>query len=105
MCLGDEQGPAYLHYIHDLFGDASLTYTNVLPRIRTSDFLNGVYEGMSRKWIDEVSNVFPYLYYTVGILNKDGAYGIKEVPHDIDLRGRTWSDRVELHREITKHAL
>lgn len=104
MCLGDEFGPRFLRYIPQLItGDPSIVYTNVLPSISTLEFLESVYQGKYSSFVDEVSSQNPLIYYNVGIVKRDGNGTSVCVEHNIDLKGRTWKDRIKLHREIARH--
>jgi SAM-dependent methyltransferase len=104
MCLGDERGPAFLKYIPELIiGRPSIEYTNVFPRIRTATFLREVYGNKHAPYVASTSRKFPWLYYTVGIIRRDGKGVIQVVRHHVPLRGRNWPDRILLHREIAAH--
>ena len=104
MCLGDEFGPRFLRYIPQLItGDPSIVYTNVLSPISTMGFLEGVYHDKFPCFIDKISSQNPLTYYAVGIIKQDGKRTIDCVKHDIDLKGRTWKDRIKLHYEIALH--
>jgi SAM-dependent methyltransferase len=104
MCLGDESGPDLLDYIPKLVVDnPSVIYTNVLPPIETKEFLEGVYRGDHRYFVDKVSSENPWVHYTVGIVKRDRKGEVIHVKHDIDLKGRSWEDRIKLHREIALH--
>lgn len=103
MCLGDERGPAFVDYIQQLIPQASIEYTNVFPRIRTEQFLRGVYGDRHPEYLAETANAYPWLYYTVGVIHRDSQGRIQEVGHTVDLAGRSWEDRILLHREIAAH--
>lgn len=104
MCLGNDEGPAFTHYIPELIdGNPSVLYTNVFPPMSTKEFLQGVYGDKHSDYVEKTSQEFPVVYYNVGIIRKDGRGEIKEVQHSIDLKGRTWDDRVKLHYEIAQH--
>ncbi|HEY1074931.1 MAG TPA: methyltransferase [Patescibacteria group bacterium] len=108
MCWGDDEGPDFLRYIPRIFPTASFTWCNVFPRISTREFLEGVYAGRTeptyRRYIEESTQLHPWLYYTVGIITNDDKGEIKEASHQVDLKGRSWKDRIVLHREIAAHA-
>ncbi len=105
MCLGKGGKPAFAEYISHLLKEVSLEYTNIFPPMKTREFLEKIYEGKYTEYIDQVSEEFPELYYCDGIITKDGKGGITEVKHDIDLKDRSWDDRIKLHHEIAKHGL
>ena len=105
MCLGKGGKPAFAEYIPHLLKEVSLEYTNIFPPMKTREFLEKIYEGKYTEYIDQVSEEFPELYYCDGIITKDGKGGITEVKHDIDLKDRSWDDRIKLHHEIAKHGL
>ncbi len=102
MCLGNETGPAFLEYIPKLVPASSLLYTNIFPRMRTREFLSGVYGERYANFVLSMSQDWPWLYYTVGIIRRDGKNLIEQVSHSINL-DRTWADRIELHRQIALH--
>lgn len=105
MCLGTDRGPRFLDYIPKLIGGRpSIVYTNVFPRIRTRAFLRGVYGERHHRYVEATSKKYPWLYYAVGIIRRDGQGAVQEVKHRIPLRGRTWKDRIVLHQEISGHA-
>lgn len=104
MCLGDENGPRFLQYISEFIKESpSIIYTNVFSPVDTRMFLKGVYGGRHTDYIEKTAQEYPVLYYTVGIIKKDGKGEIKEVAHNIDLHGRSWEDRIVLHHEIADH--
>lgn len=105
MCLGRKGKPEFTRYIPNFVEKASLEYTNIFPPIKTKDFLNKVYDGKLKKYVEEISKKYPELYYCDGVIKKDGKGRIKEVRHEINLRGRTWEDRIRLHREIGRHGI
>ena len=91
-------------YFKELISEKpSLVYTNVFPRVPTREFLEGVYGGEYKDFVERVAKNNPWTYYTVGIIRRDGKGTIEEVVHDIDLKDRTWQDRIDLHREIANH--
>ena len=102
MCLGNDFGPAFLEYIPQLVTESSLHFTNVFPRIQTGKFLLGVYGDRHKEFVSSTSERWPWLYYTVGIIRRDGKSLMEEVPHSINL-DRSWADRIELHRQIALH--
>jgi len=104
MCLGNENGPKFLKYIPELVeGNPSIIYTNVFSPMGTRIFLEGVYGDKHADYVDKISNEYPVLYYIVGIIRKDGKGEVKEVIHSIDLKERSWKDRIKLHYEIAGH--
>lgn len=105
MCLGGENGPDFLEYIPKLVEGASVEYTNVFPRISTREFLRGVYGDQCSEYVGKTSEKNPWLYYCVGIVRKDGKGTATEFAHDFDLQGRTWADRILLHKELAQMGL
>ncbi len=103
MCLGKNGKPDFVNYIPQLIKDSSLSYTNIFPPMNTAEFLKGVYGDLYPEWQREISKEYPEVYYCDGIITRDGKKEIKEVEHNIDLKGRTWADRVELHKQIGLH--
>lgn len=104
MCLGGNR-PAYIDYIPELIEGASVHYTNIFPPMDTAEFLSGVYKDRFIEWQKRVSELYPRVFYTTGWIRRDGKGGVEEVDHDINLHGRSWEDRIKLHREIAKHGL
>lgn len=104
MCLGDEQAPEFTKYFSSFIdGNPSILYTNVFPGSDTKEFLRGVYGERHQKYVEETAKANPKVYYNVGIIRRDGKGEVREVSHDIDLRGRNWDDRIKLHYEIAQH--
>lgn len=103
MCLGKDGKPAFESYIPHLIDGASLTYTNIFQPMSTKEFLSGVYGNDFVEYQEVVSNTYPELYYCDGIITRDGKGSITVVEHEIDARGRSWKDRIELHRQIALH--
>jgi len=103
MCLGDENGPAYTSYIPRMVEESSLYYTNILEPMRTDEFLSGVYDQKHKEYREETADEYPMVYYTTGWIRRDGKEEIHELDHNINLHGRSWEDRIKLHKEIAKH--
>jgi len=104
FCLGDKKGPNFLNYIKYLVrGNVSLVYTNVFGPIDTKEFLDKVYQDKHRDFVNYISDENPLLYYTVGIITRDNKGLVAEMKHNLDLKGRTWNDRIQAHYEIVKH--
>lgn len=104
MCLGSESGPEFIRYIPEFIeGNPSITYTNVLAPMATREFLEGVYQGRHADYVEATSTRSPLVYYTVGLIRRDGKGEVTVQPHAINLKGRTWQDRIELHRQIASH--
>jgi len=103
MCLGTKKGPAFLDYVPELMKECSLTYTNVLEPIDTREFLTGVYGKRHPEYVERTAKESPMLYYCVGIIGRDGTSTTVQIAHDINLHGRSWNDRIQLHREIANH--
>jgi len=105
MCLGKEGKPSFAEYIPQIIEDSSLSYTNILPPIRTVEFMKRVYRNEFPFYQEWISTLFPELYYCDGIIRRDGRRKVEVVPHSIDLKGRTWDDRLDLHRQVALHGL
>src|SRR3989344_2255717 len=104
MCLGDDKDPAFARYIGKYIdGNPSVVYTNVFPAMSTDDFLRGVYGEKHPDYVKKTAEETPMVYYNVGIIRRDSKGEIKEVPHSVHLRGRSWDDRIKLHYEIAQH--
>ncbi len=104
MCLGDATEPEFTKYIPEyIHNKPSVLYTNVFPPMATDQFLQGVYGEKHPDYVRQTTEENPKVYYNVGVIRRDGKGEIKEVPHSIDLRGRTWDDRIKLHYEIAQH--
>ena len=104
MCLGREGKPGFLEYIPHLISGASVRYTNVFGPIATADFLSKVYDGKFAAYQEQTSRDYPELYFCDGVITRDGNNTVTLVPHNIDLKGRTWADRIDLHQQIALHA-
>jgi len=105
MCLGRNGKPRFVEYIPHLLEEVSLRYTNIFPPMRTDEFLKGVYGEKLADYQKEISQKYPELYYCDGVITRDGQNKVEEVTHSVDLKGRTWQDRIELHREIGLHGI
>ncbi len=105
MCLGRNGKPKFVEYISHLIENASLKYTNIFPAMSTAEFLKGVYGEKLMEYQKEISEKYPEVYYCDGIIINDGKSQIEKVDHKIDLKGRTWEDRIELHRQIGLHGV
>ena len=103
MCLGNDDGPNYCNYIHKLMDkDISIYYNNIFKPIRTNDFLNQVYEDEFEDFKNDLSNKYPLLFYTNGMIIRDGRGLIKEIFRDAGVQGKSWNDRIELHKSINR---
>lgn len=107
MCVGDEIGPKYVKDANALLSGLDgyqFHWSNILPRIDTWDFLTDVYGLKHKKFVYEMASEYPFTYFTMGIIQStNSGRTIKEVAHNLDLRGRSWKDRIALHREIAEH--
>ncbi|OQB06689.1 MAG: N5-glutamine S-adenosyl-L-methionine-dependent methyltransferase [bacterium ADurb.Bin212] len=103
FCLGDKDGPNYLKYVPEIIADSSIEWTNILPRIKTIDFLNQLYPNCYRNFISKTAGRYAYLYFTDGIIRRDGKGEKKEIKHNLDLKGRNWHDRVLAHKAVADH--
>jgi len=103
MCLGRDGQPEFVRYIPHLVKGVSLAYTNIFPAMKTREFLQSVYGKRFSEYQRETAHAFPELYFCDGIIRRDGKGGVQEIAHHIDLKKRSWQDRIKLHREIAKH--
>ena len=101
--MGYEWSSHYLQYIPQIMADCSIEWINIFPRIKTKDFLDQLYPTDYHDFVGKVSKESPWYYFTDGIIRRDGKGAIKEVQHNLDLKGRTWKDRVAVHRAIREH--
>lgn len=106
FCPGTADGPAFLRYAPELVGgNPSLTWINALEPIDTIEFLDAVQEGRWPEFTQSFARQYPVLYYTVGYLRNDQQGTVTQVEgHNFDLKGRTWQDRIAIHREFSRHA-
>lgn len=105
MCLGDTH-PFFLSFASEAVGGKpSIEYVNIFPPISTRDFLERVYTTREfSSFIDIVSVKFPRLFFTDGVISMDGKASVMEKNLAPQLaKGRTWEDRVQLHRAIAEH--
>lgn len=106
MCLGKNGKPAFAEYIPQIIEGASLRYTNIFPPISTAEFLKKVYGDRFRFGYQiGLPGPYPELYLCDGVITRDGKGTVEEVEHSIDLKGRTWADRFEAHRQIALHGM
>lgn len=105
MCLGRNGRPEFAEYIPHILEDVSLEYTNIFPPMDTAEFLRGVYGDECQEYQAETARKYPELYYCDGIIRRDGKGEVSEAAHRIDLKGRTWQDRIDLHHQIALHGL
>lgn len=105
MCLGKNGRPAFAEYIPHILENISLEYTNIFPPMSTVKFLYGVYGDSYKEYQEETARLFPEIYYCDGIIRRDRKGIVTKIDHHIDLKGRTWNDRIELHRQIALHGL
>ena len=103
MCLGRNGAPEFARYIPELVKETSLAYTNILPPMATGEFLRGVYGEAFREYQAETAGAFPELYYCNGIISRDNGGKVVVIKHTVPLQGRTWTDRIELHRQVALH--
>ncbi|MDB5259946.1 MAG: hypothetical protein JWN37_177 [Candidatus Nomurabacteria bacterium] len=105
MCLGRMGRPEFIKYIPELIEGASLVYTNIFPPIKSKVFFRKVYGNTFTSYQNEMSKKYPELYYCNGVITRNGKGSVKRVVHRLDLKGRSWEDRFELHRQISKHGV
>lgn len=105
MCLGKDGSPMFTRYIPQLIEEASLEYTNIFEPMSTADFLSQVYGDRHAAYQKNISAAFPELYYCDGVIRRDGKNTVRVEKTAIDLCGRSWKDRIELHKEIARHGL
>lgn len=106
MCVGNEI-PEVIRLIPEVIsGRCQITYINILRPIKTLKFLSEVYQGKYETFANKISSEYKYIYYINGKITRGGISGVssENVPNDM-LCGQSWDERIELHREIYKHAL
>lgn len=106
MCLGDQSGPEWQNFIPELIeGVKVISAFDILEPLSTEEFLGRVYAKDHAPFVSEVSATYPLLYFTSGALVREIGYRgrpsvlRKPIVSDL-LAGRTWTDRIELHRKI-----
>jgi 16S rRNA G966 N2-methylase RsmD len=105
MCLGANRSPEYLTYIPELITNKpSIYYTNVFPPMSSDGFLEEVYGNNFQSFQDSITVLYPELFYTIGYIQNDGLGKVQEFRSNVNLIGRTWRDRIELHKQIANHA-
>lgn len=102
MCLGRKNFPEFTHYIKHLIPGSSLEFLNIFPAISTKIFLKNVYGNSSADYVKKISSEYPQLFYCNGIIKKNGNNSITELPMKYSLQGRTWEDRIAIHKELVK---
>jgi len=105
-CPGSEEGPAFLDYYQQLVGGKpSMTYTEILPRIKMHKFLEYVYEGIDRpetnEYIEMMCDLYEWNYLVNGIIRADGLGKVDTFVHDYDLKDVDWPYRAKIHNEIS----
>lgn len=90
--------------IRDGFGGVcSLCYTRILPMTSNAEFLHAVYGNQYAEWIYRMTQEYAYLDLVYGEITKRvGRW--REFYHTIN-HGRTWQDRINLHRQIVATAV
>jgi len=103
MCIGDSNVPEYCKYIQKIMDqNTSIYYLNVFEPIKSKIFLDSVYDNKYQHFIDKISRDYPYLFYTNGIIKKDDKGVIQNIRRELDIRGKSWNDRIEIHKKINK---
>lgn len=103
MCLGNDNGPNYINYIHKLMDDnISLYFSNIFNPIPTFEFLSQLYNNDYKEFINNISQKYPKLYYTNGILVRNGKGSIGKVTREFRIHNKSWIDRINLHKRINK---
>ncbi len=101
MCLGDSD-PEFLRFIPVFIeGNPSIEYYELLPPIDTSVFLKGVYKNDFADFIYDTFKRFPKIHFATGIVTRNGLGRLrkKTIPLNM-LHGKSWEDRILLHRTI-----
>jgi SAM-dependent methyltransferase len=103
MSLGDEE-PEFIRFIPKFIGgNPSIEYYEIFPSIDSFAFLKDVYREKCASFIYEVSEEFPKLHYTSGVIVRDGLGRREKKEVTVEYRqGKSWQDRVLLHRGITE---
>ena len=102
MCLGRNGTPLYVEYIPKIFkSKISIKYTNIFQPIKTVEFLKKVYRYKKYdEFINNISTKYPDLFYTNGVIYNDNRGRIEVKQYCGELHGRSWLDRIQLHKLI-----
>jgi SAM-dependent methyltransferase len=102
MCLGNENVPEYVKYIPKIMDNISLEYQNIFEPIKTEYFLKRIYGNKYMNFQNYISKNYNQLFYTHGIIKKDGKKEIINTDKKLDLRKKEWENRIKLHKNINK---
>lgn len=97
--------PDYVQFFKNTVCVGRLEYTNILPPISTSTFLEGLYGNLESSYLKYFAEKMPNLFYTSGIYNKDEnsfsfSDNTKEKEDVLSNASLSWQTRIELHKEI-----
>lgn len=106
MSAGNET-PDYIRFYEHSFGMGLLEYTNILPPIKTSSFLEELYGANQSQYLRDFEHNMPMLYYTSGIYIKNSNdFSFSENTNDkttiLSKICLNWQTRIELHKEINQ---
>ena len=97
--------PDYISFFHNMVCVGKLKYTNILPPISTSTFLEGLYGNLESSYLKFFAEKMPNLFYTSGVYNKNRdnfsfSDNTKEKESILSDASLSWQTRIELHKEI-----
>lgn len=103
MSLGNDE-PEFMRFIPKFIaGNPSIKYYDILPSIDSFTFLKEVYREKCASFIYEVAEEFPRLHFTSGAIVRDGLGRREKVEVATEhLQGKSWQDRILLHRSIAE---
>jgi len=104
-CLGMHGKPQYIDYYKNLVGsNPSICFTNIIEPASSEYYLRGIYKNRFTDFIDELSNEYPEVFYTVGYITNDRKGKVEEVPLKKRYGSFNWEDRIEAHRKTWQNA-
>ena len=97
--------PDYVQFFKNTVCVGRLEYTNILPPVSTSTFLEELYGNLESDYLRCFAEKMPNLFYTSGVYNKDEnsfsfSDNTKEKEDTLSNASLSWQTRIELHKEI-----
>ena len=97
--------PDYVQFFKNTVCVGRLEYTNILPPISTSTFLEGLYGKIDSSYLKDFADRMPTLFYTSGVYMKNDddfsfSDNTKEKEDVLSDASLSWQTRIELHKEI-----
>lgn len=100
-CPGRDNKPEFVRYIHDYLDyDFSLLYSNIFSPIEIIEYLKEIYGQRYGKFVYSLVESYSHVFFTCGYIIRNGKGSIKKISLGIDKMGRTWIDRIKLHRAV-----